>query len=78
MKEWYVMDLFRQVLGPYRLQEVERRVNKGSAVFVARQGMKGWLTPEMVPELQHPGGAQAQGGPPAEGESGAEKAERGV
>ncbi len=72
MRQWYVMDMFRQVYGPYDLKEVERRVKKGSALFVARQGMKGWLTPEMVPELQHPGSAPAKGG------SGAEQAERGV
>ncbi len=54
MDQWYVMDMFRQVHGPYDIKEVKRRVDKGAAVFVARQGMQGWLTPEMTPELQPP------------------------
>lgn len=76
MNQWFVMDMFRQVFGPYDLQEVTRRVNTGSAVFVAKQGMKGWLTPEMVPEIQHPHPAPAQGEDAAL--SGAELAEQNV
>lgn len=51
MYEWYVMDIFNQVLGPYDVEETKRRVLKGSAVSVAKQGMKGWLAPEDAPEL---------------------------
>lgn len=76
MEQWFVMDMFRQVFGPYDLQEVKRRVKTGSAVFVARQGMKGWLTPEMTPELQHGDTAPAEG--EQAGESRTEKAEKSV
>ena len=65
--EWLILDVFRNVMGPYTSEEVRRRAQRQSNFFVYHTATEQWIPVDSVPELtDHPADEPAVAGAMAE------------
>ncbi len=76
--EWLILDVFRNVVGPYTGEEVRRRAQRGANFFVFRPEQAEWLPVDLVPELTGAAPGDGKGLSSAEAGEAARSMERAI